>query len=61
MLTRFRLTPPMEPSTFIDNVIHDTGSDRAETNVKWASSAIPGETDYVWNNISYNILGTHGR
>ena len=41
-----------------DNVIHDTGADQSAPN-ECESMLIgnPGETDYVWNNVLYNING----
>jgi hypothetical protein len=40
-----------------DNVIHDTGRDANGNECEAALLGNPGETDYVWNNISYNIQG----
>jgi hypothetical protein len=41
-----------------DNVIHDTGADDAHGN-ECESSFLgnPGETDYYWNNVLYNLRG----
>ena len=41
-----------------DNVIHDTGANQSAPN-ECESMLIgnPGETDYVWNNVLYNING----
>jgi len=40
-----------------DNVIHDTGRDGNGNECEAGLIGNPGETDYVWNNISYNIHG----
>ena len=40
-----------------DNVIHDTGSDSNGNECEASFYGNPGETDYVWNNVLYNIHG----
>jgi hypothetical protein len=40
-----------------DNVIHDTGRDSNGNECEAGLIGNPGETDFVWNNVSYNIHG----
>jgi hypothetical protein len=40
-----------------DNVIHDTGSDSNGNECESMLIGNSGETDYVWNNVLYNIHG----